>query len=154
MGSTLMAAVSMVAVAGQSGELLVRFVAGLAARADLFRRMASSSRGQAFASSDPLLLAFVLAALSPAFLRRCWRPTVPLTVLIVVNVALAAAIVVVLVFVMSSLARLTRQQPAASSTAPPLGPGTRTDLPRGPRLTHVTRAAQPVRTPARARVRT
>jgi hypothetical protein len=70
-----------------------------------------------------------------------------------VNVALAATIVVALAFVMYSLARLTRDQPAASSAAPRFGT-VAADLPRGAGLTHVSRAAQSARAPAGAGVRT
>jgi hypothetical protein len=74
---------------------------------------------------------------------------VTLTLLIVVNLALAAAIVVVLAFVMTSLARLTRDQPAAPRFgAVPAG------LPREPGLAHVSRAPHLVRAPAQAGVRT
>jgi hypothetical protein len=131
--------------------LPVRF-AGLAAPAGLRRRMASCSPRTCVRVIRPLLLTFALAALSPASLRRCWRQTVTLTLLIVVNVALAAAIVVALFVVMTSFARVTHQQPAASSTAPPGGPAA-TDLPRGPGLTRVPRAARPVRARAQASVR-
>ena len=76
-----------------------------------------------------------------------------LTLLIVVNAALAVAIVVVLAFAMASLARLTGDQPAASSTAPRFGT-VAADLPRAPGLTHVSHAAQPVLAPVRVGART
>jgi hypothetical protein len=76
-----------------------------------------------------------------------------LTLLVVVNVALFAALVVVVAFVSSWAARLTPHRSAESSTAPALGPGA-TDLPRGPAVTHVPRSVRPVRSGARASVRT
>ena len=76
-----------------------------------------------------------------------------LTLFVVVNVALAAAAVVAVAFVMSWAARLTPHRLAESSTAPALRPGT-TDVPRGPAVAHVPRSARPVRSGARASVRT
>jgi hypothetical protein len=89
----------------------------------------------------------------PGVPEEMLETTVTMTPLIVVNVALIAASLSALDFAISWPARLTPHRPAASSTAPPLWPGA-TELPRGLGLTHFPRAARPVRSRARARVRT